>query len=184
MKPTLFYRLRGGFLFACLGLFAACNTVPPGSCEHFEQARRALRYETTYRYSETDTRVAHRNFTSIRSSQGIAARWYTLRSNRSVIRTCDHLYLTKDLYLLRGNDTVSSVQEIREFYTADGRLVATKREDLTNQLKSSGFYSASIPLPIPKEAPAGAYRIVSKLIAKTNGSERTLATASTEFRVQ
>jgi hypothetical protein len=41
-----------------------------------------------------------------------------------------------------------------------------------------------VPLPIPKEAPPGAYRIVTRLIAKMPSGERTLATTSAEFRVQ
>ena len=185
MKPISFRRFgRPCLLLLCVALLAGCATVPPGSCEHFEQTRRASRYETTYRYSETDTRLAQKNFAPLRSGEPITARWYTLRSNRAVIRGCDHLYLTKDLYLLRGTNGAGSLHEVREVFTSDGTSIATKREDVTAQLKASGFYSASVPLPIPKQAPPGAYRIVTKLIAKTNGSERALATASVDFRVQ
>jgi hypothetical protein len=175
--------IRSALLLAGIALLGGCATVPPESCEQFEQARGATRYDTVYRYSEADTQLAAKSFAPARRAELVAARWYTLRTNRAQIRGCDHLYLTKDLYLLRG-DTALALHEQREFYTADGRLIATKREDVTNQLKSSGFYSASVPLPIPKEAPPGAYRIVTRLIAKFPEGDRTLATTSAEFRVQ
>lgn len=175
---------RSALLFAGIALLSGCATVPPESCEQFEQARRAMRYDTVYRYSDADTQLATKSFAPARRAEPVAARWYTLRTHRTQIRGCDHLYLTKDLYLLRGNATALALHEQREFYTADGRLIATKREDVTNQLKSSGFYSASVPLPIPKEAPPGAYRIVTRLIAKLPEGDRTLATTSAEFRVQ
>lgn len=171
-------------MLAGLALLSGCATVPPESCEQFEQARRSLRYDTVYRYSPIDTQSAAKSFAPARRSEPVAARWYTLRTNRPQIRACDHLFLTKDLYLLRSDTASLTLHEQREFYTADGRLIATKREDVTNQLKSSGFYSASVALPIPKEAPPGAYRIVTRLIAKFVEGDRTLATTSAEFRVQ
>lgn len=143
-----------------------------------------MRYDTLYRYSEADTQSAAKSFAPARAGEAVAARWYTLRTNRTQIRACDHLYLTKDLYLLRSDAVPLALHEQREFYTADGRLIATKREEVTQQLKSSGFYSASVPLPIPQEAPPGSYRIVTRLIAKLAEGDRTLATTSAEFRVQ
>lgn len=171
-------------MLAGIALFNGCATVPPESCEQFEQTRRTLRYDTVYRYSPADTQSAAKNFAPPRRSEPVTARWYTLRTNRPQIRACDHLFLTKDLYLLRSETASFTLHEQREFYTADGRLIATKREDVTNQLKSSGFYSASVALPIPKEAPPGAYRIITRLIAKLPEGDRTLATTSAEFRVQ
>lgn len=168
-------------------MVGGCTAMPasPLTCEQFEQSRRSVRLDTLYRYSDADTRLAAKSFTPIGSNETIAARWYTLRSNRPVIQKCDYLYLTKDLYLLRRPEASATLQEHREFYTAAGRLIATKREDVTGQLKQPGFYTASVPLPIPKEAPAGAYRIVTKLVAKApDGSERALATTTIEFRVQ
>lgn len=144
-----------------------------------------MKLDTIYRSSDADTRLAAKNFTPLKTSEAIVARWYTLRGNRSVIRPCDYLYLTKDLYLLRQSNVSATLYEHREFYAADGRLIATKREDVTPQLRNTGFYTASVPLPIPKEAPAGSYRIVTKLTAKTpDTTERTLATTTMEFRVQ
>ncbi len=172
-------------LFLCLAVLAGCATAPPTSCEQFEQSRKTTRYDTVYRYSDADTRLAAKRFAPVRRSETVAVRWYTLRTNRTQIGGCDHLYLTKDLYLLRKPDASARLLEQREFYTADGKLITTKREDVSGQLKVTGFYSASVPLPIPKDAPPGAYRIVTRLIAKvTDTADRTLATTSAEFRVQ
>lgn len=165
-------------------LLSGCATEPVTSCEQFEQSRSRMRYDTVYRYSAADTRVASKSFVPVRRSEPVTVRWYTLRVNRTQIRPCDHLYLTKDLYLRRTNDVSISLYEQREFYSADGQLIATKREDMTGQLETSGFYSASVPLPIPREAPPGAYRVVMRLLLKRpNAAERTIATASAEFRV-
>lgn len=172
------------FLLAGAAVLGGCATAPLESCERFEQARRTMRYDTVYRYSQADTQLAAKRFAPAPRSEAVAARWYTLHTSRTQISTCDHLYLTKDLYLQRRDGGSAALQELREFYTGDGRLIASKREDVTDQLKVSGFYSASVPLPIPKEAPPGAYRIVTRLIAKMPSGERTLATTSAEFRVQ
>jgi hypothetical protein len=164
-------------------LLSSCATMPPsGGCEHFESVRQSLRYDTHYRYSETDTRNAARAFKTKPNSEVPAARWYTLRVNRAQSAACDHLYLMKELYL-HGADGSVTLEEHREIYGANDRLIATKREDVTSQLKAAGFYSAATPLPIPPETPGGAYRVVSRLVAKSAGKERTLATASVEFRV-
>ncbi|MFL6647412.1 MAG: hypothetical protein ACJ8KO_05570 [Sulfurifustaceae bacterium] len=165
-------------------LLSGCATEPLNSCEQFDQARSHMRYDTVYRYSAADTRVASKSFVPARRSEPVTVRWYTLRVNRTQIRPCDHLYLTKDLYLRRANDVSIMLNEQREFYSAEGQLIATKREDVTSQLDTSGFYSASIPLPIPREAPPGAYRVVTRLLLKLpNAAERTIASASAEFRV-
>lgn len=163
---------------------AGCSTIPPGSCEYFESLHRSMRYDTVYRYSANDTRNAGRAFTANNQNEPVAARWYTLRTNRPQISACDHLYLAKELYFYRAKDASVTVEELREIYTAHDRLIASKREDLTSQLKATGFYTASVPFPIPPEAPGGTYKIVSRLIAKTKGKERTLATTSVEFRVE
>lgn len=171
-------------MLAASVLLSGCATEPLNSCEQFDQARSHMRYDTVYRYSAADTRSASKSFAPVRRSEPVTVRWYTLRLNRSQIRTCDHLYLTKDLYIRRSNAASIALYEQREFYAAEGQLIATKREDVTAQLETSGFYSAAVPLPIPREAPPGAYRVVTRLLLKTsNAAERTIASASADFRV-
>lgn len=175
---------RSFLLLAGIAALNGCASVPPGSCAQFEQSRKAMRYDSVYRYSAADTRLAAKSFVPVGRPDTIAVRWYTLRTNRTDIRPCDHLYLTTDAYLLRNPGVRAVLTEHREFYTADGALIATKRDDVSDQLRASGFYSASVPLPIPEGAPAGSYRIVMRLVVTLpEAAERTLATTSAEFRV-
>ncbi len=167
-----------------LALLGGCATVPQNDCDRFEQARRATVYDTVYVYSDAETRRAAARFARAAAKAGIAVPWYTLRMSHARIRPCDHLYLVKDLYLQRIGDDAAGLEEHREFYTAEGKLIATKRETLTRQLRKAGFYTASVPLPIPSSAPPGAYRVVMRLVARAkNGTERIVAQTSAEFRV-
>lgn len=184
--PRLLAPLRAvALLLLGSAMLGGCATARLENCEQFEYARRSNNYDTLYVYSDVETRHAAASFAPAARSAAATARWYTLRTNRETIRTCDHLYLIKDLYLQRPADAELVLHEQREFYTERGELIATKRENVTAQLKTGGFYTASVPLPIPQNAPAGRYKVVSRLIALTPGKkEQTLGTASAQFRVQ
>lgn len=176
--------LRSTLVSLCTIALTGCATLDPSVCGRFEHSRQSLRYDTLYRYSDTDTRRAEQSFKSQRDTAPAAVRWYTLRANVAEIQPCEHLYLYKELYLQRqaGDDLV--IEETREFYTANGRRIATRKENVTRQLKRSGYYNAAVPLPIPETAPDGTYKVVSRLTARKNGGKETvLASASTEFRV-
>lgn len=178
-----FMTFRSFGVIVALAALGGCATVPRTSCELFEQVRASIDYDTVYRYIDAETRQAA-SFIGAATKQRVAAHWYTLRVSHARIRPCDHLYLVKDLYLRRPAGGALALYEQRDFYTARGQLIATKREDVTRQLRTAGFYSASVPLPIPRNAPAGLYRVVTRLIAKTaNRAEEELATASADFRV-
>lgn len=175
---------RVGPLALLAALLGGCATVPSNDCDRFAQTRRITDYDTAYVYVETETRRAAARFARAANPASAAAPWYTLRVNRTRIRACEHLYLIKDLYLQRTGDAGLVLEEQREFYTAAGQLIATKRETLTAQLTKAGYYTASVPLPIPPKAPAGAYRVVTRLLARTGqGAEQILAQTSAEFRV-
>lgn len=162
---------------------AGCATVDPGVCARFDTARASTSYDTSYRYSIEDTRNAERSFRRAAGSSPVTVRWYTLRLSAHEVGRCEHLYLYKDVFLERRSGQIM-IEEQREFYTAEGKLVATKKEDLTAQLERRGYYVASVPLPIPEAAPAGRYRIVTRLVWKRPaGKDKVLATASAEFRV-
>lgn len=171
-------------VFVAVILLTGCATLRPDKCEQFDQARKATDYDTVYSYSKAETRRAEHSFAHRPRRDSVAARWYTLRLNRARTHPCEHLYLIKDLYLERSARGMT-LEEQREFYTAKGQLIATKRENITDQLSKSGFYTASVPLPIPPGAPSGTYRVVTRLIAVLPKERpQTLATATAEFRVQ
>ena len=175
---------RFSFVGLCALSLVGCATVDPSVCGRFDQSRQSLRYDTHYRYSDIDTRQAAQTFKSQPAAQPANVRWYTVRVNATEIQPCEHLYLYKELYLQRQAGDDITIEETREFYTASGKRVATRKENLTRQLKSSGYYNAAVPLPIPETAPAGTYKVVSRLTLRKNGGKETvLASASTEFRV-
>lgn len=177
-------RGRLSLAFAALALVSGCATWTPDRCEQFDRVRESTDYDTQYSYSVAETKRAETSFSRRPTRRAVTAKWYTLRLNRTATRACEHLFLVKDLYLQRSAEKLT-LEELREFYTAQGQLIATKRENLTDQLAKSGYYVASVPLPIPRGAPAGTYRVVIHLIATpANGSAQTLATASSEFRVR
>ena len=64
------------------------------------------------------------------------------------------------------------LNEMREFYAEDGTLIATSTQDISEQVKKSGAYIATTPLPIPKSAPPGKYKIVNKLLFERRGDRR------------
>lgn len=175
---------RLGFALVVLAFLAGCATVvDPDVCARFDAARAATSYDTVYRYSEEDTRNAARHFRPLARKTPVAVRWYTLRLSSDEVPRCEHLYLYKDLYLERDTGAIE-IEEQREFYTAAGKLVASKKERLTGQLRRGGYYAASVPLPIPEAAPAGRYRVITRLVWRVpGGKDQTLATASAEFRV-
>ncbi len=68
-------------------------------------------------------------------------------------------------------------KEVREFFGPDGTLIATNTEDLTAQFQTSGHYQAVTPLPIPRSAPPGRYRIVSKFTLETHDARKPVLLA-------
>ena len=171
-------------VLVALAFLGGCATFSPDRCEQFDRVRNATDYDTKYTYSATETKRADGSFARRRTRGAVSATWYTLRLNRDATGTCENLFLIKDLYLQRSSGKLT-IEELREFYTAQGQLIATKRENITEQLPKSGYYIASVPLPIPRGAPPGTYRVVTHLLATpANGRTQKIATASSEFRVQ
>ncbi|MCR4302033.1 MAG: hypothetical protein NUV51_10515 [Sulfuricaulis sp.] len=172
------------FLVAIL-LLSGCAGLRETSCEQFKEVRQETNYTTQYRLLETNTESAARRFKPLPKGAIAVVRQYKMEVNAPEIRPCNHLKIQKEIYLLRKNDKNLVLEEIREFYTADGALIATNSEFVGDQMRTSGYYAASTPLPIPEKAPPGKYRIVSKLVMKRKNTSRTtvLARTSTSFQV-
>ncbi|MDH3309301.1 MAG: hypothetical protein OEM48_02995 [Gammaproteobacteria bacterium] len=170
------------FLAAIL-LLSGCAGIRETSCEQFKELRQEIDYTTQYRLLESDT-VARR-FKPLPKGAVAVVRQYKMDVNTPEIKPCNHLKIQKEIYLLRKNDKNLVLEEIREFYTDDGILIATKSEFVGDQMLTSGYYAGSTPLPIPEKAPPGKYRIVSKLVMKRKNTTRVtvLARASASFKV-
>ena len=172
------------FLAAIL-LLSGCAGLRETSCEQFEELRQEMDYTTQYRLLESDTDNAARRFKPLPKGAVAVVRQYKMEVNTPQIKPCNHLKIQKEIYLLRKNDKNLVLEEIREFYTADGILIATKSEFVGDQMRASGYYAGSMPLPIPEKAPPGKYRIVSKLVMKRKDTSRitVLARTSASFEV-
>lgn len=179
-KKTILLAVAGFAL-----LTSGCATLFLDECARFEQEQKNKNYATVYKLSGTDTKAAARNFKALPRRRSAAVRLYKIRVSPHQTKPCSHLLIHKDVYLQRINNPRLVFVETREFYAEDGTLIANKREIVTAQFKKTGYYVASVPLPIPQAAPPGKYRIVSKLWYKWKGKKRKvfLAKSSVAFRI-
>lgn len=163
----------------CLAI-SGCATFHEDTCAQFEERRKETDYDTQYRFSESDSETAAHNFKPMPRSAGAVVRLYKMSIDQPRIRPCHDLTIRKEIYLQRTAGTNLVLEEVREFYTSHGTLIASKTEVLSNQLRTSGYYFGDTPLPIPQNAPPGKYRIVSKLVMKTkNNKSRAMLLART-----
>lgn len=172
-------------ILAGLGLLlSGCASFRETTCAKFEENRKEADYATQYRFQESDSETAARNFKSLPKGTSAVVRLYKMRVDTPKIAPCNHLTLYKEFYLQRKTRGGLTLEEVREFYTADGALVATKVETIGNQLRTSGYYIGDTSLPIPEKAPPGKYRIVSKLVLKAKNTSRTTLLAKTSVYFQ
>lgn len=166
-------------------LISGCAGFREMSCAQFEKSRQETDYTTRYRFLETESETAARNFKPLPKNASAIVRLHKMRIDPARIKPCHHLTIHKDIYLQRKTGGNFTLEEVREFYTADGALIATKTETIAGQLRTSGFYSGSTLLPIPEKAPPGKYRLVSKLVLKMKNSSRVtqLSRTSVNFQV-
>lgn len=152
------------------------------SCPQFDQSSQETDYATHYRLLEEDTKALARYLPSLAPGAIAAVRVYEMRVDPYTTKSCNHLTLHKEVHLQRRAGKWR-LDEVREFYTYSGTLIATRTESVGRQLARSGFYAGSTLLPIPEKAPPGRYRVVSKLILKSGGGATVLARASASFQV-
>jgi len=175
-------------LFATLSLFiSGCATVPvpENGCVQFEVNSKDGDYGTKYVYSDLDSEAAEKNFKPLPRGQNVFVRLYSMYLAPSKINPCSYLTIHKDVYLQRSAKAATALEEIREFYTSGGTLIATKAESVGNQLRTTGYYTGDTSLPIPPNAPPGKYRIVSKLVVKGKNKRNltVLARTSASFEI-
>jgi hypothetical protein len=175
-------------LLAALSLFiSGCATVPPPEigCAQFEINSKDGDNSTKYVYSDPDSETAEKNFKPLPRGQSVFVRLYSMYLAPSKINPCSYLTIHKDVYIQRSAKAGTALEEIREFYTSGGTLIATKTESVGDQLRTTGYYTGDTSLPIPPKAPPGKYRIVSKLVVKGKNKRNlaVLARTSAGFEI-
>ena len=175
-------------VFAALSLFVSgCATVHQETCAQFEERSKDADYSTKYVYSDTDSETAAANFKQLPRGRNVMVRLYRMSLAPAKINPCSYLTIRKDIYLQRSARNGLALEEIRQFYTADGALIATKTETIGDQLRTTGYYTGDTLLPIPPNAPPGKYRIASKLVLKTIYKHKhrftVLAATSANFQI-
>jgi hypothetical protein len=163
-------RFRLAVLIGLTLVVQGCASLRQESCEQFEERRKQTNYATQYTFE--GTKVSAEAKPLGKNDLAVAPR-YEMTLDNDHPRPCSHVKLRKELTLMRRDNADLIFEETREFFTNDGKRIAEKKEVLTGQLDRSGRYSAFVPLPIPKNAPAGKYRVVSTLVLKTKGSTKT-----------
>jgi len=172
---------RSTLLAAMAVLLAACAMLRPQRCEQFEAGRN--QNTDTHYVLET---VALDGYVRTLGNEDMAiVPRYRLKLDTASAQPCSHINIRKELVLLRRDNPDMVFEESREFFAEDGTRIAVKNEVLTAQLGRSGRYAAVVPLPIPRNAPLGKYRIASTLTIRTrdNKQAQTLARSQVMFRV-
>jgi len=170
MKDTVFNRpaaLCAIFLTALLG---GCANMDQFGCDTHESQTRGTKPVTTYALAGPKTGdIASRALPSGSIAQ---APTYKLSFKPGFTKPCTNLTLHKNVVIQRSDETTVILNEIREFYAEDGTLITTSTQDISDQVKKSGTYTATTVLPIPKSAPPGKYKIVCKLLYERRGDRR------------
>lgn len=183
MKHPIRFLPPGSILPAILAgltlLITGCATVRENTCAQFEESRKDRDYSTQYQVSEADSEAASRNYKKLPRGKTVIVRLYKMRVDPPSIKPCHHLTIHKEIYLQRDIRTRPTLEEVRDFYTDNGKLIASKTESISDQFRTSGYYAGETPLPIPENAPPGKYRIVSKLVMRATGKSPAIVLART-----
>ena len=165
-------------------LASGCATIREETCEQFEANRKDTDYSTPYQFSEPDSEMAARNFKPLPRGANAVVRLYRIHLDPPKVKPCRHLTIRKEIYLQQSARLNRTLEEVREIYTADGALIATRTESVGDRLRTSGYYTGETSLPIPENAPLGKYRIVSKLVLKTKKNSRAIVLNKTSASFQ
>ncbi|MEK7716977.1 MAG: hypothetical protein AAB322_04400, partial [Pseudomonadota bacterium] len=160
-------------------LASGCATIREETCEQFEANRKDIDYSTQYQFSEPDSEMAAKNFKPLPRGANVVVRLYRIHLDPPKVKPCRHLTIRKEIYLQQSLRLNRTLEEVREIYTADGALIATKTESVGDRLRTSGYYTGETLLPIPENAPLGKYRIVSKLVLKTKKNSQAIVLTKT-----
>lgn len=162
--------LRSVLLVLIAALLGGCASMEEYSCDMREQQTRGEKPVTTYRLVALKPDQPAARVLPAGSVAQVPT--YTMSFKPGFTKPCTTLSLYKNVVIYRSNDADVALSEIREFYAEDGTLIASNTQDITAQVKTSGTYIATTPLPVPKSAPPGKYKIVSKLLFERRHERR------------
>jgi hypothetical protein len=151
-------------------LLGGCASLERRSCEAREASMRGVKPVTTYRaVMPAPSRPAPRNLPA-GSIPMVSV--YKLSFKPGFTKPCTTLTLNNEVVIQRGPGEDTVLNEIREFYAEDGTLIASNTQDVSIQVRNSGRYLTTTPLPVPSAAPPGKYKIVNRLMYERRGSGR------------
>ena len=151
-------------------LLGGCAGLEQRSCDAHEERNRGVKPVTTY--SALDAAAGQPASRNLPAGSVPIVTVYKLSFKPGFTKPCTTLTMHKDVVIQRGAADDTVLNEIREFYAEDGSLIASSTQDVTAQIRNSGHYNATTPLPIPKAAPPGKYKIVSRLMYERRANSR------------
>jgi len=154
-------------------LLGGCAGMDQFSCDMHETQARGTKPVTTY--TLTDPKNGETALRPLPAGSVAQVPTYKIKFRPGYTKPCTTLTLHKDVVIQRSDEANVVLNEVREFYAEDGTLIATSTQDISEQVRKSGTYSATTPLPIPKSAPPGKYKIVNKLLFERRGEHRAPA---------
>jgi hypothetical protein len=153
-------------------------------CSRYESRTKRARYNTLYKPvpKPADAKADTRAKSERPLPKGVVAQVtvYKMAFDGDKIKPCSDLSIRKEIVLQRTAQPDLQLREIREFYAQNGALITTNAEDISEQIAVSGVYQAVTPLPIPRSAPPGKYRIVSRLMVETKTAKKPVQLAKVE----
>ena len=170
MKDYVTFRRSALCVIMLTALLGGCASMDQFSCDKHETQTRGIKPVTTYRL--TGTKAGETAPRVLPAGSIAQVPTYKLTFKPGFTKPCTTLTLHKDVVILRSNEPNVTLNEIREFYAEDGTLIATSTQDISAQVMQSGGYIATTPLPIPRSAPPGKYKIVNKLLFERSGDRR------------
>ena len=169
--------MKDGFPIHLAALTAALATLLHGcasmnnfGCDVHDQNARNVKPITTYKSTPARPNAAPPY--SLPAGNVAQVSTYKLSFRPGFTRPCTTVTLHKNVVIQRSDEPQVVLNEVREFYAEDGTLIASATQDISAQVNKSGSYTATTPLPIPKSAPPGKYKIVSKLLYERRGDRR------------
>lgn len=151
-------------------LVHGCASLDNFGCDVRTQNARAAKPSTTYRPSTPRPNAAPAY--SLPAGSVAQVSTYKLTFRPGFTKPCTTVTLHKDVVIQRSDEAHVMLNEVREFYAEDGTLIASASQDISGQVSKSGAYTATTPLAIPKSAPPGKYKIVSKLFFERSGERK------------